>query len=363
MANKKTLKGYFETGDVPNQSQYHKLINSNLNLNETGTQTITGSLIVSQSVLLESDLTASGNIWVGSGSSANINVEGHITASGNISASGTSLITAQDLTLDRELIVGNNITALGNISASGDVIGFQLSAEARISSNNRVAAYNTDNNNFIANETHPTTIHGTNINLNAPATASIISASGTIIAPTINATNYLDSTGIYHLLTVNGTTLRIGQDSITSNISAVSLNVLGHITASGNISGSNLNVNRVNVNRVIIEADPNNSSQAQLDMNSPADSIINMYMGGVLNTSFHSRGNIDSFVEAGTSIANFGVGTITPAEKLTVHGNISGSGNLKIDGSQVDFTNLPTSDPSVAGRLWNDSGNLKISEG
>ena len=173
----------------------------------------------------------------------------------------------------------------------------------------------------------------------------------------------MDSTGIYHLLTVNGTTLRIGQDSITSNISAVSLNVLGHITASGNISGSNLNVNRVNVNRVIIEADPNNSSQAQLDMNSPADSIINMYMDGNLNTSFHSRGNIDSFVEAGTSIANFGVGTITPAEKLTVHGNISGSGNLKIDGSQVDFTNLPTSDPSVAGRLWNDSGNLKISEG
>ena len=33
MANKKTLKGYFETGDIPNQSQYHKLINSNLNLN------------------------------------------------------------------------------------------------------------------------------------------------------------------------------------------------------------------------------------------------------------------------------------------------------------------------------------------
>jgi hypothetical protein len=65
-----------------------------------------------------------------------------------------------------------------------------------------------------------------------------ISASGTIIAPTINATNYFDSTSTYHLLTVDGTTLRIGQDSITSNISAVPLNVLGHITASGNISAS-----------------------------------------------------------------------------------------------------------------------------
>ena len=48
-------------------------------------------------------------------------------------------------------------------------------------------------------------------------------------------------------------------------------------------------------------------------------------------------------------------------QALTVVGNISGSGNLKIDGSQVDFTNLPTSDPGVAGRLWNDSNTLKIS--
>ena len=31
--------------------------------------------------------------------------------------------------------------------------------------------------------------------------------------------------------------------------------------------------------------------------------------------------------------------------------------------SKIDFTNLPTSDPSSAGRLWNDSGTLKVSAG
>ena len=36
---------------------------------------------------------------------------------------------------------------------------------------------------------------------------------------------------------------------------------------------------------------------------------------------------------------------------------------IKVTGNQVDFTNLPTSDPSVAGRLWNDSGTVKISSG
>jgi hypothetical protein len=46
-----------------------------------------------------------------------------------------------------------------------------------------------------------------------------------------------------------------------------------------------------------------------------------------------------------------------------LNGHITASGNLKVDGSQVDFTNLPTSDPSVAGRLWNSASYVKISAG
>ena len=64
-----------------------------------------------------------------------------------------------------------------------------------------------------------------------------------------------------------------------------------------------------------------------------------------------------------TSTGNVGIGTLTPSEELTVAGTISGSGNLKIDGSQVDFTNLPTSDPGVAGRLYRSGNDLKISTG
>ena len=39
------------------------------------------------------------------------------------------------------------------------------------------------------------------------------------------------------------------------------------------------------------------------------------------------------------------------------------AGDLVVTGDQIDFTNLPTSDPTVAGRLWNDSGTVKISAG
>jgi len=223
--NRTILKGYFETGDIPSQAQYGDLIDSKLNLSDTGTQIVDGTI-----------------------SSSFLAVANHITSSGNISSSGT----------------------------------------------------------IIANEA----------------------------------------------------------------------NIIGNVTASGNISGSNLIVNKVN-----IEADSNNSGQAQLDINSTQDSVINIYHDETLTTSFHSRGNINSFIEAGNSIANLGVGTSSPTEKLTVKGNISssgniileghitasgninGSGNLQIDGSQVNFTNLPTSDPNIAGRLFRDGTDLKISVG
>ena len=63
MAEKKRniLKGYFDTGDIPTQGQYRDLIDSQLNLAETGTQTMSGSLIVSQSISTDS-ISASGNI-------------------------------------------------------------------------------------------------------------------------------------------------------------------------------------------------------------------------------------------------------------------------------------------------------------
>ena len=54
----------------------------------------------------------------------------------------------------------------------------------------------------------------------------------------------------------------------------------------------------------------------------------------------------------------------TMAEKFRVTlGGAKVTGNFEATGSQVDFGGLPTSDPSVAGRLWNDSGTVKVSAG
>jgi len=193
--NKTTLKGYFETGDIPSQAQYADLIDSKLNLSETGVQIVAGTIsssFLDASVFLKSTT---------------------ITASGAISSSG-------DLR-GRRVVVG-------------------LADTLRLSEEGGTGNFVIDNN-----------------------------AGGNVSQFTIFA-NDLEAEGN---IGVDGNT-RLG-NTLTDTIQ-----LKGHVTASGNISSS------------------------------------------------------------------IGTGSF---------------GSLIVDGSSVDFTNLPTSDPGIAGRLYNDSGTIKIS--
>ena len=55
--------------------------------------------------------------------------------------------------------------------------------------------------------------------------------------------------------------------------------------------------------------------------------------------------------------------TSGPANKFRVGdaGDLSMSGSLTVHGPQINFTNLPTSDPGVVGRLYRDGATVKIS--
>jgi hypothetical protein len=57
---------------------------------------------------------------------------------------------------------------------------------------------------------------------------------------------------------------------------------------------------------------------------------------------------------------NCGQPSVRWAGVYSVDGDFSGD---VVMAANVDFTGLPTSDPLVAGRLWNDSGTMKISAG
>lgn len=53
-------------------------------------------------------------------------------------------------------------------------------------------------------------------------------------------------------------------------------------------------------------------------------------------------------------------GAVTGAVAATT---LSASGVVSLTNASISMTALPTSDPTVAGRLWNDSGAVKVSAG
>ena len=81
------------------------------------------------------------------------------------------------------------------------------------------------------------------------------------------------------------------------------------------------------------------------------------------------EGSFDSITTSGTVTATSGEFTNSEVTEsfsvgttLVVDGSV---GEVTIDVASEAFTitGLPTADPAIAGRLWNDSGTLKISAG
>ena len=49
--------------------------------------------------------------------------------------------------------------------------------------------------------------------------------------------------------------------------------------------------------------------------------------------------------------------------KISINEPLDIDGNLVVSASQIDFTNVPTSDPNVAGRIFRSGNDLRISTG
>ena len=128
--NRTTLKGYFETGDIPNQTQYAHLIDSQLNLSDTNAQ-VAASEVSASALLSETFISASGDISTkGNLSSSGLIVGGldgdnnyaYVSAShGSIYVSGTGSFGQIIVTEYKDINLKGDITASGNISASGYV--------------------------------------------------------------------------------------------------------------------------------------------------------------------------------------------------------------------------------------------------
>ena len=111
--NRTILKGYFQTGNIPSQAQYGDLIDSNLNLSDTGVQIVPGTL--SSSILISNEITSSGNILaVGAIKGATSTFDTVDTGQG-----ANELYAMDQEVTTTSNVIFNNITASGHIKADG----------------------------------------------------------------------------------------------------------------------------------------------------------------------------------------------------------------------------------------------------
>ena len=230
--SKTTLKTHFVSNATPDQDEFGHLIDSNLNLAETGEQICVGIISASAlnaesynlnafsySDILITNLTESNQFGNSSDDihsfSGSIHHRlGHITSSGNISSSNTILTKFLQLP---QATGGTNDGSI-HFGGTADDNGFIYD-----DNNHLILGYN-DTDIVKIHDTNPKVEIQGNLKVNNNITSSgNISSSGTLISDEIQTFGHITSSG-----------------NISSSGTLISneVQILGHITASGNISAS-----------------------------------------------------------------------------------------------------------------------------
>ena len=177
---------------------------------------------------------------------------------------------------------------------------------------------------------------------------------------------------------VSGTLTVTGATTITDALTATSLTT-NDITSNGSNADITIDpqgTGAVNVNAILTL--PDGSTTANYAGFGDADDLKIFHNGshsiiretGTGSLYLQSDGNVILGKDTGAEffvrgIADGAVEIYYDNSKKfeTTSSGVSVTGNLAATGAQIDFTALPTSDPSVAGRLWRSGNDVKISTG
>ena len=108
-----------------------------------------------------------------------------------------------------------------------------------------------------------------------------------------------------------------------------------------------------------IKVQPNGTGIVEIDQLQITDSAITpLITNGDLTLTANGTGDI---VLGAVTIADNKITTNESNNSLLI--DASGTGAIELIPIIIKMANLPTSNPSSAGQLWNDSGTLKVSAG
>ena len=354
------LKGYFQTGDIPTESQYVDLIDSNLNLSENNV----GNIQLTGNITASSNISSSATIIGNSGSFGSVAGTLSTAAQPNV----TSLGSLTSLTSTGNSVLGNavtdthtltgNITSSGNISSSGNFIGNNIELTGNsLTMTNAVTPTITltdTTNDFSANIKIDSIQFGIECESNSNANVYITTHKYNGDGGGEYGSNSFDNTAMF---------MDAGTGMLSFNDASVQISNNGHITASGAISSSLTSTGSLGMLKLQSQLFVH---EGEFDIGTGNKYTFRPSSGtGFFELSVgQNRGTIeyDNSIGAGHMEIKSGLSLTTLSDDTIQLGDTSGD-TVSISGSSVFMTNLPTSDPGVAGRLYSDSGTIKISAG
>ena len=272
--------------------------------------TATGSIASGASITAQDQISAQGNVIANNISAGNVINTGVLNATSNVSAAGN--VTGSNL------VTGGAVTAVGTIRGGNLTTGGLVSATGNITT----TAFFVGDGGFLSNVTAISNVTTSQIT-NGTTVMAIAGPNGNIFA-TVNAV------GNILVLSTGGASVT-GTMSATGNVTGSNVNTGGLVSATGNINGGNVNAGIGNFTTVIGAANANSLTSGTVG----ADRLSGSY---VINVT----GNVSGTAATVTNAAQANITSVGTLTALSVSGNIVG-GNVSTAGLITATGNVNTS--------------------
>lgn len=264
--------------------------------------TATGSIASGASITAQDQISAQGNVIANNISAGNVINTGVLNATSNVSAAGN--VTGSNL------VTGGSVTAVGNVNAGAVFSSGMIASSANIEA--LTGGFFVGDGGFLSNVTAISNVTTSQIQ-NGTTVMAIAGPNGNIFA-TINAV------GNILVLSTGGASVT-GTLSATGNITGSNVNTGGLVSATGNINGGNVNAGIGNFTTVLGAANANSLTSGTVS----ADRLSGSY---VINVT----GNVSGTAATVTNGAQANITSVGTLTSLSVSGNVT-VGNISGNGA------------------------------
>ncbi len=331
----------------------------------------------------EANLTFDGSTLAVTGAatvSTTLGVSGTLTTA-DITTTGTHTITgildAEGVRIKDNLITTNASDANLELSANGsgvvDIKDAMTTVGQTITGNVGITGRIDIDNIAISGNGIIATNSGGGININPNATGQVTIGGSVVSVPSMLSAD--DVTVASHIYLGAGAMITTTNSNADINIEAdgVGSVLVDQVRVKNNlittvVSNANLELNTDGTGTIELQTNTNVTGNLGVtgEIQKTGDLIVNVSGSMILDADSGTifvrdgaAGNYGQFIRNGSNDLTIASGA---TQALIFSGaNAAFQGNLSVSGAQVDFTNLPTSDPGVAGRLYRDGATVKIS--